>query len=485
MSGDNTFSVEVVAFASGVEDEALVHSIAETFGIPEADAKGMVGKVPVRVKRGADGATAKQLVGQLLELKADVKIVNEQSGDEKFYRAGAATSIPAPAPTAPVTSIQPGGKSTPPPRGPEIPGAIRANAGASLLDALRSAKDRRDGASMPPKASTASRAPSQPPPATGSTPPAGGGVVVQDCSVCRKKVAAGDICNHCGWSNSQRKRLSPEGKAPRVATSIGRAVPLALLVVALGAGAAGFTFIGPFVGVSAALVVLGLVFVLNGVTTGLRTDKFKVPSAFFKKEEKELVGKSRNKFIAAGVVTMLLGGGAVPLHFSGSTAMRLDSLGIAWETNIGLGATSEGRSVAISTMHGSHPVAILATTASGVEYGLMRATLPFAKQEAFDDAVMLDVLKKCVASGLDSDVTVGEASPVTHEGTEGRLAALTGTMHGKPAFGSIEIFRHEHEFLLVYLVAPTQEQAEAPMAKEYFASLKTIRPGAPRVEQAE
>jgi len=350
-----------------------------------------------------------------------------------------------------------------------------------MLDALRLAKDRRDGkapaTSIAPKAAPSATSPSEPPPADGSIPPPGG-VVVQDCSVCSKKVAEGDICKHCGWSNSQRKRLSPEGKEPGVSTTLGRPVSLAMIIAALVVGAGAFTLVGPFAGPAGALAGLGLIIVIHGATTTLRTDKFKVPPASFKKEEQERVKKVRNKLFALGALAVLVGGGVGSLHFSGSTSMRLDSLGIAWETNIGRGATSEGRSVEISTFYGSHTVGVLAATTEGVEYGLMRVTLPYAKRESFNEELMDEVLKKCTAAALDSSVTLEELSPMTHQGAAGRGGKIGGTLHGKPAFGSIRIFQYGHEFLLVYVAAPSQKQADDDTAKKYFASLTTIERGA-------
>lgn len=82
-----SFTIEVMGFPGDADPEAIAASLAEFFGIPVEDARRLVRKVPVRVKRRASAGVAQQLVRQLRKLGADVLVRNEQTGEERAYRA--------------------------------------------------------------------------------------------------------------------------------------------------------------------------------------------------------------------------------------------------------------------------------------------------------------------------------------------------------------------------------------------------------------
>lgn len=82
-----SFTIEVLGFPGDADPEAVAASLAEFFGIPVEDARRLVRKVPVRVKRRASTSVTQQLVRQLRKLGADVLVRNEQTDEERTYRA--------------------------------------------------------------------------------------------------------------------------------------------------------------------------------------------------------------------------------------------------------------------------------------------------------------------------------------------------------------------------------------------------------------
>lgn len=82
-----SFSVEVTGFPSDSDPDVVAASFAEVFGISIEDGQRLVRKVPVRVKRNASSEMTRQLVRQLRQLGAEVRVRNEQTHEERTFRS--------------------------------------------------------------------------------------------------------------------------------------------------------------------------------------------------------------------------------------------------------------------------------------------------------------------------------------------------------------------------------------------------------------
>lgn len=495
---EQTFSIEVLSFSSGTDDEGLVASIEDAFGMDADGAKTLIQQAPVRVKRGADPEGTKLLVSQLLALKADVRITNEQTGEERVYQAAALGSAAAsqPPPAGP-SATAPSAQSSPI---PSAEGGYRPEAGTSLLEALKAARKKQfqTGGNPIAPSQTGGQAVFRPSPSgmlpddhratpnplrlnvpPSQPPPPHEGPVLESCSVCNRKVTQGDICNHCGWSNSLKKRLSPSGKEPLPQTKVG-AIPVVILAVAGLAGAgAGYWFLGPFEALAGPAIAAALSLILAGVSVQLRSQTWSVPETYLKADEKKRLGRSRAKWYTYGATFIGIAGAAfVPGALEPPAEIRVDSFGVGWAVELpGSAPEPERKAIRVDAFGASVQATGMLGRPDRSEphsYGMIRVPVGLA---ASSSAETIDQAAKAVLEKLFTDVKVGEAKDASFEGAQkGRAGTFEGRDESRVASGEWRAFLFPNELLVVLYAG---EGGASPKGQAVLDAVQTVKPGAP------
>ena len=533
----HTFSVEVLTFSSGPEDEILVRSVSDAFGIGFEDALGIVERAPIRVKRGADGAMTKQLVGQLMTLGADVRIRNEQTGDEKTYKASlsGAASIPPMAINSPMplTSVFPRPlkekariTSDPGPDSSPISSRVRpgvplvhavtitttpgATAGdddpisergpsspARAADRLSSSPaidrqtsnpgvDRRPsnpGVGRQPSSSGLDRQPSLPGVDRISEPSRQSDIAV--CLSCSRRTEKGSNCAFCGWSNTDSKRYCRQCKKPITAGSSWTSSQAGgIMIGALAAGAIGLWFFGALGGAAAASLVAGAGLAANGVFTSYRCAPCKVSlndALTLDSREERALRVARWKyyvygafFVAVSVILFL------PL--TRTTSMLIDSFGVAWRATPPRTHTKiENKLFTVKTDLG--PVRLVTRVSENPRlsirsYLLGQMALPTASAAKLDEAGLERVMRQAIEAAVPGS-KVGPSEPIRIHDVPGRQGTFDVAMDGQTLTGKARVHQFNDEVVLLLFTATSAEAAADSSGTDYFDSLGMEKATAP------
>ena len=97
------YSIELLTFEVVGRDDAT-RLLAEAFGIPADTAADFIDRAPTVVRSGIDEGELAEYVSALLEIGADVRVVDEVSGADRVYRAKEYLQRP---PSGPVQAVDP------------------------------------------------------------------------------------------------------------------------------------------------------------------------------------------------------------------------------------------------------------------------------------------------------------------------------------------------------------------------------------------
>ncbi|MFO0757477.1 MAG: hypothetical protein U0359_13350 [Byssovorax sp.] len=164
-----TFSVTLLSLAKSTDHAGLCRAVGEVLHRSATEARALVERLPAHIVRGADRATTEKLVKQVLGLGAELCVTNDRTGVEKLYYPGTGHAddlhLPSDPPAAPSGRKRTDTGSS---------GGRPADAGASMRDALRMARQRAQAADGVPISSrdgspVSARHSSDPGPGSGPT----------------------------------------------------------------------------------------------------------------------------------------------------------------------------------------------------------------------------------------------------------------------------------------------------------------------------
>lgn len=531
---EHTFSVEVLTFSSGPEDEILVRSVSDAFGIGFEDALGIVQRAPIRVKRGADGAMTKQLVGQLMTLGADVRIRNEQTGDEKTYKASlsGAASIPPVAISSPMplTSVFPrpakdSARITGDPGPDSSPISSLLRPGVPLVHAVTiktspegtagenddrisepgppspvRAADRRassPGVDRQPSSPGVNRQPSLPGVTRQPSNPGGDRISeplpisqskqpdIAMCASCSRRTEKGSNCAFCGWSNIDSKRYCRQCKKPIIAASSWTSSQAGgILIAALAAGAVGLWFFGALGGAAAVSLVVGAGIAANGAFTSYRCAPCKLSineALTLDSREERALRRARSKYYVFGAFFVVLSVGLlVPL--TRSTSMLIDSFDVAWRATPPRTHTKiENKLFTVKTDLGSLRLVTRVSDNPRLSirtYLLGQIALPTGFATKLDDAGLERVMRQAIEAAVPGS-KVGPSEPLRRHDVPGRQGTFEATIDGQAMTGKARVHYFNDEIVLLLFTATSAEAAADSSGTDYLDSLVIERPAAP------
>ena len=82
---EDTYRIELLGFASSDRDEAA-RGLARAFDLDESLARDYLNRAPVTVRSNVQGDTAQRYAQQLLQIGADVRVVNERTGTTAEFK---------------------------------------------------------------------------------------------------------------------------------------------------------------------------------------------------------------------------------------------------------------------------------------------------------------------------------------------------------------------------------------------------------------
>jgi hypothetical protein len=485
-----TFTVEVQGFPHAADPAELVAQVSVFFGIPHEQAQQMVAQTPIRVKRNAPPAAAQVLVGQLLELGADVCVRNEQTGDEMAYSAGerpAAPPTPASGaiPSAPISSSP----ASPSPQTPGVPGMPLTGAGA-LAAAMAARKAKRDapdsGASSVPAPPVPfvplSSAPPPDPlspsiaPTASDSPEPAPQALLAPCPACTRPTEKGGICGRCGWDQATKSRVCRQCQGKLELTSaprLRRGLAISAIVGALVPGMGLFALYGAFGPILPIALAVGGVLLWDGLTTRYRCAKcnLDVGADRLQKKERNAILAVRSKSILTAAL-LFAGGLATPLFYDYSTPqISLSSFGIGCTVQLPRSyqaqakqdqrqAKLKGETKRVQVLHGTP------TYLPGPTYVLAYAQVAVFGQEAQIDQATLDAFSKDAATALLEGGSLADPKPGSFSGarlvTEGKL---TGSSQGAKVSGYMRALLFEHDVFFIAVVSSSGDVDRALLDK--------------------
>lgn len=513
---ETTFSVEVKGFPPDADPEVVSASISGFFGISLEEGRRLVRKAPIRVKRGATPEVTQRLVRQLRKLGADVTVRNEQSGEERVYRAGdpRGSVDPERDPLSPPSSKNntlPSEDGDAPlqekaPRvdvlsAGDVPIAGEAGADEAASDGAEAGAD---GAAASPGAaeegaadaaagpvSAPASAPvsprrsgpgmSLPPP---SSPilgmPAQSAAKLDFCGSCSRPVDKGETCARCGWSNVTKERHCRQCKKKLSIVSAISRKPAIVGLFAIGciaAFAAGFVLFGMAAGAGAAAFVATLAFVADGFTLryACRSCTVAVYTERLQKEETGRLRTARGKSLVAGALCLVAAGGFFAGTGVSGRTLSASSYGFAWSVRVPSTHSSIGSEIGqVKVPTGTKRVRVQYAERpyiGGATYYLahLQYTYPAGPVEP-DRAGLEAALRQVVATVFVGNVT-GDVTP----SGESLQVSFTGTFHGKPVTGRLRATQYEHDMVFVGLSAANPGDAAALPADQLFGSLEVQR----------
>lgn len=508
---ETSFTVEVLGFREGADPEALAESVSGFFGISIEEGRRLVRKAPVRVKRRASPEVTQRLVKQLRKLGADVLVRNEQSGEERTYKASdapAPSRRTAPEASPPEETLESDSGDPPPEEAPSVevaappdlaeeaeaeagePAAIAApedserasapedRASVSLPDdavgAAREERDsgrgslpgmaRRSGAGSLPPSSTPSLAPpaspilSLPPPSTSK---------LDFCAACKNPVEKGETCSRCGWNNAEKERHCRQCKRKLSVVSAVSRSPVLTGAAALGAIAIGGA-LAAMLGAGAGLAGLALGACLALVGDG-STVRYAckvctiavVSGRLQKEEEKRLRGARTKSFGIAGLCGLL----AVGLLFGAGFSQRSlsdSSYGIAWTLPLPRLHSQLGTDLAsIRVPTGDKKVRIAFAERpylGGPVFFLTHVQYRHPAAQVEKDPAGLEASIKQIVQAYFQGSLTGNLEP----SGDALQATFTGTFHGKPVHGYLRGIQNDNDMMIVVVTSGSPADVADP-----------------------
>ena len=481
-SETTSFSVEVLGFPTA-DPGAVVASVSKFFHIPEDDARQLVADAPIKVKRGAAEPVKEALVQQLLQLGADVCVVNEQTGDTRTYRA-ADMSIPPPASSR--------GAATTPSAAPKPISISPASGGLSGAAALAQAiADRRSRMSASgdqpiPAIPISNPPPSGPVPATHTTMPPTGSVPppseerksLEPCPSCSRPVEKGEVCARCGWNLFDKHRVCRQCKGDLDLGSLAtrkRLIPAALLVAAIAGAVAVFLFVGPLPAGAVVAAAVAVVFFIDAGTLGYHCAKCNLTfDGTLDKPEQQRISRARSKTIAAAVLILVAAVAMPALASWEPPTLTQSSFGVGWELPVPRTSSVIAKQLHTVKVNGaSHQLHVRRADREylpGRTYWLAEVAFEeFGGDGKIERAAFEAAAKDVIATMFGGEVS--DVKEVTAPGAQQALdMKIAGTDHGKKIDGVMRALAFEHNLVFV-IVTGDGAAAEAPAT---FAALRVI-----------
>lgn len=415
---DPKYTVEIIAFLRGSDDEAKVAALVRGFGLAAKDARAAVGGAPHKVRRAADAVAARSTISKLLTLGATVRAKNEASGAEQTYTSAARSSI-------------------------VLPGE--------------------GGASAAPREAAEAAA---------------SGVAVDHCASCSRVVAKGESCDFCGWSNQHGKRHCRECKKElSLESSLSTPLLGGFAVLGIVAGVLGLRAFGFLVGAAGVALAIGLGFVLDAATTRYRCAPCKrvIDATHLTAPEIKRRKVARAKFGAFGAFFVVLAVGLV-VPSTERVSMIVDSIGMGWQVSLPrTHSTVAPTMTTLTTDFGSRRmVGRVATNDSRAirSYQLLQLDVPSDAAAKLDDAAIDKLLRAAVSTAIPG-AEVGAAAVVAGK-LPGREARFSASADGAKLFGAARGHVFTKNVVVLVVVADSEPAAASADAIEYFDSLVTL-----------
>lgn len=485
-----TFSVELLGFPATEDPDELSESLASFFGIGTEDAQRIVQQAPIRVKRGASRDVATQLVQNLLDLGADVRLRHDASGQERVYRAA---NFPRgtdhdlePIPDGSGMDTLPSAEIDEPFSGEQIPASPVESSREREAESPK--RKRPISLSIPGGAVDSVRAPSSPrvvetPPARisertsgASLPPPSSSQRTETCGSCSRAVNKDEVCTKCGWDNTEKKRFCRQckGKLKLTSTVARRASLLGgLFFIAAAAGAAAFLFFGLYAAVIVPALYAAFVFWVARSSTYYLCPKCNIEirrEKLMPSEAKAQSAARMKPLLAAAVCAAIAVVGLVLFFFSrpvliegsfnNKFTLRLPRTHTEMSTTVTQVKVPSGKRMArIQSAVQPH--------FGGTAYHLARVQyFDFAADTPKDPAGLAEMAKQLITAGFSGTLDA-PCSPA-----DGAVrCSFKGTFHDKPVSGQIRGSQADYD--MVFVIVTSSADLPADAFDGFLASLIT------------